>query len=110
MMMSGCQKNIIKYIPINKFQKVYRDLSILIDEEITLSDITNATKNVKTNLLQNISLFDIYRDKKQFVGKKAYGLRFQFLHPKRTLKDKEVDKVMHQIQYYILKETNGQLR
>jgi len=105
-----CQKNLIKYIPINKFQKVYRDLSILIDEQITLSDIINATKNVKTNLLQNISLFDIYRDKKQFIDKKAYGLRFQFLHPKRTLTDKEVDKVMLQIQYYILKETNGQLR
>ncbi|MEC8407122.1 MAG: hypothetical protein VXZ14_01045, partial [Bacteroidota bacterium] len=105
-----CQKNLIKYIPINKFQKVYRDLSILIDEQITLSDIINATKNVKTNLLQNISLFDIYRDKKQFIDKKAYGLRFQFLHPKRTLTDKEVDKVMLQIQHSILKETNGQLR
>ena len=105
-----CQKNLIKYIPINKFQKVYRDLSILIDEQITLSDIINATKNVKTNLLQNISLFDIYRDEKQFIDKKAYGLRFQFLHPKRTLTDKEVDKVMLQIQYSILKETNGQLR
>ena len=105
-----CQKNPVKYIPINKFQKVYRDLSILIDEQITLSDIVNATKNVKTNLLQNISLFDIYRDKKQFVDKKAYGLRFQFLHPKRTLTDKEVDKVMQQIQHSILKETNGQLR
>ena len=105
-----CQKNLIKYIPINKFQKVYRDLSILIDEQITLSDIINATKNVKTNLLQNISLFDIYRDKKQFIHKKAYGLRFQFLHPKRTLTDKEVEKVMLQIQYSILKETNGQLR
>ena len=105
-----CQKNLTKYIPINKFQKVYRDLSILIDEQITLSDIINATKNVKTNLLQDISLFDIYRDKKQFVDKKAYGLRFQFLHPKRTLTDKEVDKVMLQIQYSILKETNGQLR
>ena len=68
------------------------------------------TKNVKTNLLQNISLFDIYRDEKQFINKKAYGLRFQFLHPKRTLTDKEVDKVMLQIQYSILKETNGQLR
>ena len=77
-----CQKNPVKYIPINKFQKVYRDLSILIDEQITLSDIVNATKNVKTNLLQNISLFDIYRDKKQFVDKKAYELRFNFYTPK----------------------------
>ena len=77
-----CQKNLIKYITINKFQKVYRDLSILIDEQITLSDIVNATKNVKTNLLQNISLFDIYRDKKQFVDKKHMGFVFNFYTPK----------------------------
>ena len=86
-----CQKT-IKYIPINKFQKVYRDLSILIDEQITLSDIVNATKNVKTNLLQNISLFDIYRDKKQFVDKKHMGFVFNFYTPKGTLTDKELIK------------------
>ncbi len=104
------QKNKVKYSPINKFQKVYRDLSILISEDTALIDIINATKNVKTNLLQNVTLFDIYRDEKQFVNQKAYGLRFQFLHPNRTLTDKEVDKVMNQIQKCILKETNGQVR
>ena len=44
-------KNPVKYIPINKFQKVYRDLSILIDEQITLSDIVNATKKCENKFV-----------------------------------------------------------
>ena len=38
------------------------------------------------------------------------GLDFNFYIPKRTLKDKEVDQLMLQIQDSYLKETNGQLR
>ena len=58
-----CQKNLINISQLINFKRCI-EIYILIDEQITLSDIINATKNVKTNLLQNISLFDIYRDKK----------------------------------------------
>ena len=103
-------KNKVKFSHVNKFQKVYRDLSIQIDENVSLNDILKAVGEIKNQLLKNITLFDIYRDKKQLKDQKAYGLRFQFLHPERTLKDKEVDQLMGRIQENILKKTNGKLR
>ena len=95
---------------INKFQKVYRDLSFLINEQTTFSEILKCVKSVKNKILQNVSLFDVYRNKKSLIGKKAYGLRFEFLHAERTLTDKEVDKIMKQIQEKITKEVNAELR
>lgn len=95
---------------INKFQKVYRDLSFLVNEQTTFSELLKCVKSVKNKILQNISLFDVYRNKKSLPGKKAYGLRFEFLHAERTLTDKEVDKVMKQIQEKITKELNVELR
>jgi phenylalanyl-tRNA synthetase beta chain len=95
---------------INKFQKVYRDLSFLINEEITFNELLKCVGTVKNKILQNVSLFDVYRNKKTLPNKKAYGLRFSFLHTERTLTDKEVDKVMKQVQEKITKEVNAELR
>lgn len=100
-------KNKIK--AVNKFQKSYRDLSILIEEEVSMNEIMKSIKNINSTILKSISLFDIYRDK-QFKGKKSYGFRFVFLHPERTLKDLEVDEIMNEIQTVLKKEFNASLR
>ena len=98
-----------KIKPINKFQKVFRDLSISIPEDVTMQEIKNSIDQVKSKLLKNTTLFDIYKDKKN-IGKKAYGLRFEFLHSERTLKDKEVDSVMSSIQSKLEEKFNAALR
>ena len=100
-------KNKIK--AVNKFQKSYRDLSILIEEEVSMNEIMKSIKNINSTILKSISLFDIYRDK-QLKGKKSYGFRFVFLHPERTLKDLEVDEIMNEIQTVLKKEFNASLR
>jgi phenylalanyl-tRNA synthetase beta chain len=94
---------------INKFQKVFRDLSVLINEEVTMQEITNSVNQINSKLLKNTTLFDIYRDQKN-IDQKAYGLRFEFLHSERTLKDKEVDSVMNSIQGKLKGEFNAILR
>jgi phenylalanyl-tRNA synthetase beta chain len=106
--------NIISYSKpkiksIKKFQKVFRDLSVLINEEVTMQEITDSVNQINSKLLKNTTLFDIYRDKKN-IDQKAYGLRFEFLHPERTLKDKEVDSVMNSIQGKLIGEFNAILR
>ncbi|MAJ05973.1 MAG: phenylalanine--tRNA ligase subunit beta [Crocinitomicaceae bacterium] len=100
-------KNKIK--AVNKFQKSYRDLSILIEEEVSMNEMMKSIKNINSTILKSISLFDIYRNK-QLKGKKSYGFRFVFLHPERTLKDLEVDEIMNEIQTILKKEFNASLR
>jgi phenylalanyl-tRNA synthetase beta chain len=82
----------------------------MIDESVPMEDILNSVKKVKTPLLKSVSLFDIYRDTKNMEDKKSYGLRFQFLHTDRTLKDKEVDKIMQSIQKNISESVNASFR
>ncbi len=100
-------KNKIK--AVNKFQKSYRDLSILIEEEVSMNEMMKSIRNINSTILKSISLFDIYRNK-QLKGKKSYGFRFVFLHPERTLKDLEVDEIMNKIQTILIKEFNASLR
>ena len=103
-------KSSVKFKSINKFQKVYRDLSILIEEGVEMKKIIDCVKEKKVPILKSISLFDIYRDKINMPGKKSYAFRFEFLHDKRTLNDNEVDNIMTSIQKKIFKEINASLR
>ena len=74
-----------------------------------MKDILNSISKVNNSILQSSSLFDIYRDE-NLKDKKAYGFRFEFLHPERTLKDEEVDRVMVAIQDKMKEEFNAVLR
>ena len=74
-----------------------------------MQEITNSVNQINSKLLKNTTLFDIYRDQKN-IDQKAYGLRFEFLHSERTLKDKEVDSVMNSIQGKLKGEFNAILR
>ena len=109
-LLSLVEKQKIKFKSINKFQKVFRDLSVMIEENVEMKELLNCINKIKIPILKSVSLFDIYRDKKNMQGKKSYGLRFEFLHSDRTLKDKEVDKIMQNIQKNIADNVSASFR
>jgi phenylalanyl-tRNA synthetase beta chain len=47
-------------------------------------------------LLKEINLFDVYDDESKLgKGKKSYAVSYIFEDPTKTLKDKEIEKVMN---------------
>ena len=109
-LLSLVEKQKVKFKPVNKFQKVFRDISIMIEESVEMKEILDCIHKLKIPILKSVSLFDIYRDKKNMPEKKSYGLRFEFLHSERTLKDIEVDKIMQNIQKNIANNVSASLR
>jgi len=87
----------IKYSEISKFPMVRRDLALMIDDAIEFGSIKSiAEKNVK-HILKSVNLFDIYKGDKMEAGKKSYAVSFHFQDDKKTLTDKQVDKIMKQL-------------
>ena len=85
------------YTSIPKFPFVKRDLSLLIDENISYMEIKNNIKNIGSKLLKNISLFDVYQGDQIEKNKKSYAISFLFQSNDRTLTDLEVDKELIKI-------------
>jgi phenylalanyl-tRNA synthetase beta chain len=53
---------------------------------------------VGKKLIKDINLFDVYENEEQLgAGKKSYAVSFTFENPEKTLKDKEVDKVVNKL-------------
>jgi len=102
--------NKVKYKEIIKYPKMYRDLSILIDKEVSFNEISEIANKLANKLLLNVYLFDIYIDKKMDKNKKSYAIRFEFQDKNNTLKDKDIDKVMSKICSSLVKNLKASLR
>ncbi|GET46334.1 phenylalanine--tRNA ligase subunit beta [Capnocytophaga felis] len=87
----------IIYQEISKFPKVRRDLALLLDENISFSDIYKIAFETEKSILKNISLFDVYQGDKLPEGKKSYAVSFTLQDINKTLTDKQIDKSMQNL-------------
>lgn len=88
----------IKYEEVSKFPEVKRDLALVLDKNISFSDIeTLAYQLERKNLKRNISLFDVYEGDKLPEGKKQYALSFTLEDKEKTLTDKQIDSIMQKL-------------
>ena len=61
-------------------------------------------------LLKDVSLFDVYTGKSLPKGKKSYALSFTLLDERKTLTDKQIDKIMQKLQQKFEKDFGATLR
>jgi phenylalanyl-tRNA synthetase beta chain len=87
-------KGIKKYKEISKFPDVRRDLSLVLDKNVTFEQIRQVALKSGGKLLQRIGVFDVYQGEKIDSGKKAYALSFYLQDTEKTLTDKVIDNTM----------------
>ena len=92
-----------KYEEVAKFPAVERDIAIVVDEDIQVGDIEKAIMKKSKRLLkgkkglEEIKLFDIYRDKKLGENKKSIAYSLIFRDKQKSLSDDEINPVMEEI-------------
>ena len=100
----------IVYSPVNKFPSVRRDLSLLVDKNISFSELESIAKSIKCNILKDINLFDVYTGDKLSKDKKSYSLSFIFADNSKTLTDIQIDKIMDKLIKEYKKEVSAEIR
>ncbi len=96
--------------PISKFPSVKRDLALLLDHSIRFKELQEAALKTEKQLLKNVLLFDVYTGKNLPKGKKSYALSFTLQDNRKTLTDKQIDKIMKKLQQQFEKEFGAVLR
>ena len=86
--------NTIKYNEISKFPSSRRDISMILDNEISFDQIKKLSFDIENKVLKDVNLFDEYKDKKIGKGKKSFAVSFIFNDSKKTLTDQLIDKIM----------------
>lgn len=103
-------KENFKFVDIPKFNKIRRDLALLVDKNVTYAELYQAAKKNPSKYLKNINLFDVYEGKNLPEGKKSYALSFELLNEEKTLEEKEITSVMDSLIKSFKKEFNAELR
>jgi len=102
--------NKTKFKPLTKFPSVRRDLSLLLDEKISFSEIESIARNSEKLLLKEVGLFDVYDGKNIAAGKKSYGVKFIMQDSERTLDDKRISSIMNKIKSELEEQLGAELR
>lgn len=87
-----------------------RDIALLVSEEVTHEEILKTAKKAKADNLESIELFDVFRGQNIPEGQKSVAYAFNYRHPERTLKDKEVDKAHNKVTEHLKTKLNATVR
>jgi phenylalanyl-tRNA synthetase beta chain len=89
---SANPKFVVQDVP--KFPEVRRDLSLVVDKQVTFDEIRAVVLTTEKKLIKEIIAFDVYEGDKIPAGKKAYAVGFTLMDETKTLTDEEIEKVM----------------
>ena len=95
---------------IAKYPAVKRDLALIIDKKVTFDALKTIAFKSERYLLKGVELFDEYVGTPIPEGKKSYALRFTIQDERKTLSDKQIDKIMSQLLGSFEHEVGASLR
>ena len=103
-------KHTVTFAPLAKYPAVKRDLSLLLDNAVTMADVERVVRQSDRKILRDVALFDVYEGKGLPAGKKSYAITMTLRDDEKTLQDKAIDAVMNKIIANLRRELNAELR
>lgn len=100
----------VKVKPIPRYPAIDRDLSIIVDENVTWADITRAVNKKAPTELENIQFVGIYRGKSIPAGKKSVTFSLRFRDQDGTLTHDTVDRFQADVVKSLSKSLKARLR
>lgn len=100
----------LKYEHLPKFPATTRDMAMLVDDEVMVSQIEAVIVKKAGKILEHFSLFDVYKGSQIPEGKKSIAYSLSFRAADRTLNDEEVNASMDKILKGLKEEVGADLR
>lgn len=100
-----------KFKEVSKFPATVRDISFIIDKNISLNNYYEIVRDYADNLIEEVKLLDEYENKEKFgKDKKSYTFRIVYRSSERTLTNEEINEIQTKIRAKTEKELGALLR
>lgn len=80
-----------EYKAVSKFPEVRRDLALLVDRAVAVSELEKVILSSAGEALKSVLVFDVYQGQGIDETKKSVALGLTWQHPSHTLSDEEVN-------------------
>ncbi|MDD5533836.1 MAG: phenylalanine--tRNA ligase subunit beta, partial [Syntrophales bacterium] len=98
------------YRDISRFPSSSRDVAFLISRNVTAEEIIRISLDIYEELLEKVSIFDVYDGKGIPEGMVSLGLRFSYRAQDRTLTDQEISRAHNAIIQRIMEKSGAKIR
>ena len=98
-----------EFSQISKYPAVVRDISILVDKDIRMSEVLGVIHNSGAEFIEDINLFDYYEGKELSGNKKNLAFHIVF-QAERTLTDEEIRREEEKIKNALIKKLSAEIR
>ncbi|SEP86025.1 phenylalanine--tRNA ligase subunit beta [Nitrosomonas ureae] len=95
---------------ISKFPPVRRDIAIIVDNEISAYSLLSCMRTVKSAIISDISLFDIYRGNGMESNKKSLAFRVLLQDTEKTLTDEQAESAVTSLITILKNQFGAELR
>ncbi len=100
----------VAFAPLPKFPSVERDISIVVDRDLTYGEIQKAVAGLKIAELIDMNLIDVYQGEKIPADKVSLTLRVKFQDPEKTLTMDRVQSFIDTVISNLKKSYGAELR
>ncbi len=107
---NGAAAAVPTFRPLPQFPGVERDLALVVPDAISAEAIFSTIRSGAGALLEDLTLFDLYRGEGVPEGARSLAFRLRFRAPDRTLKDAEVDRAMASVRDALKEELGVEIR
>ncbi|GIU53271.1 phenylalanine--tRNA ligase subunit beta [Shewanella sp. KT0246] len=95
---------------VSKFPANRRDIAVVVEEEVSATNVMNLIRKVGENQLVGLNLFDVYRGKGVEAGKKSLAIALTLQDITRTLEEKDITETVDSVVSALKTEFNASLR
>jgi phenylalanyl-tRNA synthetase beta chain len=110
LIMRSIRNNKITFTEVSKFPSVRRDLSMLLNKDVTFEQLKQIAQKTDKSLLKEVNVFDVYVGDKLPEGKKSYALSFLIQDEEKTLTDKQIEALMQKLILNFEKQAGAEIR
>lgn len=99
-----------RFEPLSKFPSIKRDLALVLDQNISYSQVLACIRQAGTEFLKDIRLFDVYTGDNIEAGRRSLALSLILQDSSQTLTDETVDAEIAAILAALQQQLQAQLR
>jgi phenylalanyl-tRNA synthetase beta chain len=100
----------LAYREISKFPSSSRDVAFLLSRTFTADEIVRFSIDMHEELLEKVTIFDVYGGKGIPEGMVGLGLRFSYRAHDRTLTDQEINRAHSAIVQRVMEKSGARIR
>ncbi|MDP2942586.1 MAG: phenylalanine--tRNA ligase subunit beta, partial [Candidatus Omnitrophota bacterium] len=99
-----------KFVELPRYPSMIRDISLIVDDKISNSEITGLIKRTCGDLAVSVKPFDLYRGEQVPKGSKSILYSVEYRASDRTLTDEEVNVLDKKIREVLAERFNAKIR